>query len=101
MPKEKKKERLVGNSSRHAPLGQVIQDHANQGKFATVRSEPRGIQKEETLTNEDFLDEKASRKILQLSREQQLEMELEEQKEKVWAKKIRENSFAWRRDGRK
>jgi len=87
MPKEKKKERLVGNSSRHAPLGQVIQDHANQGKFATVRSEPRGIQKEETLTNEDFLDEKASRKILQLSREQQLEMELEEQKEKVWAKK--------------
>ena len=80
MPKEKRKV-ATGNSSRHAPLGQQIADDENRSKYAAVRSRPRassiaGDENEETL-----LDEKTSQKILALSKEQMLEVELEEQRD--------------------
>jgi len=82
MPKEKKRGPTTGSASRHAPLGQVIADDENRSKFATVRSR---YQDESTKKNKyeegDLLDEKASAKIFELSKEQMLEIEMEEQRE--------------------
>ena len=77
MPKEKKLN-IRGQTTRHAPLGQVIQEDANRGKYATIRSRPGGSDKN-NRDEEDFLDEKVSSKIFAMSREQQLEVEAEEQ----------------------
>lgn len=81
MPKEKRKN-IIGNSQRHAPLGQVIADDENRSKYATVRSRPRGAdssKKADYDEGEGLLDEKTSRRIFELGREQLLEMEMEEQ----------------------
>ena len=100
MPKEPKKNRsaAIGKSTRHAPLGQVIQDDANRGKYAT-RKVP-GISNSDSKGNnadvdrEDneigLLDEKTSKKILDMGREQQREVELEE--EQVQRRKQRQGS---------
>lgn len=87
MPKEKRK-KVTGNSKRHAPLGQVIADDENRSKYATVRSRSRASDDKE-LHNDDYehdetlLDEKSSRKIFELGREQLLEIEMEEQKNEM------------------
>ena len=100
MPKEPKKNRsaAIGKSTRHAPLGQVIQDDANRGKYAT-RKVP-GISSSNSKGNnadidrEDneigLLDEKTSKKILDMGREQQREIELEE--EQVQRRKQRQGT---------
>jgi len=81
MPKETKKAN-TGRSTRHAPLGQVIQDDTNRGKFATRKSSlefgGRGKDDKDHHEESDMLDEKISRKILDLSRDQQREMQDEE-----------------------
>lgn len=80
MPKVKKirSAALAGKQSRHAPLGQVIQEDENRGKYAAaVRN--RGKQKEKVdKDDDDVMDERTSKQILELSREQQLEIEREE-----------------------
>ena len=81
MPKEKKTRAVIGNSSRHAPLGQQIADDENRSKFATVRSRPRASSIASDDEDVTLLDEKTSQKILALSKEQMLEVELDEQKE--------------------
>ena len=85
MPKEPKKKMsaAIGKSTRHAPLGQVIQDDANRGKYAT-RKVPGISSKKRSDDDVDedeigLLDEKTSKKILDMGREQQREMELEEE----------------------
>lgn len=82
MPKEKRRN-VTGNSTRHAPLGQVIADDENRSKFATVRSRPRGADssKLDDDGEEVLLDEKTSRAIFALGKEQLLEIEMEEQQE--------------------
>ena len=83
MPKEKKLT-IRGQNTRHAPLGQVIQEDENRGRYATIRSRPRGGATKSLLDDEnenEFLDEKISRKIFDMSKEQQLELEAEEQLE--------------------
>lgn len=86
MPKEQKKVK-IGASSRHAPLGQVIQDDDNRGKYATskrvIGSATGSKQKHNNNTNDEYdeelLDERTSRKILELGREQQMEIMQEEE----------------------
>lgn len=88
MPKEQKKVK-IGASSRHAPLGQVIQDDDNRGKYATskrvIGSATGSKQKHNNNNNtndeydEELLDERTSRKILELGREQQMEIMQEEE----------------------
>lgn len=83
MPKESKKVK-IGQSSRHAPLGQVIQDDVNRGKYATSKRGPIGIQKLDDANNdheEELLDERTSKRILELGRLQQQEMMQEEEAE--------------------
>mmetsp|Transcript_28899 Transcript_28899/g.33578 ORF Transcript_28899/g.33578 Transcript_28899/m.33578 type:complete len:461 (+) Transcript_28899:72-1454(+) len=86
MPKEKKRN-ITGNSSRHAPLGQVIADDENRSKFATVRSRPtKASSKGDNYDNEHddtLLDEKTTKKILQLGKEQLVEIEIEEQQNEI------------------
>ena len=87
MPKEQKKVK-IGASSRHAPLGQVIQDDDNRGKYATskrVIGSATGSKQKHNNNNtndeydEELLDERTSRKILELGREQQMEIMQEEE----------------------
>lgn len=84
MPKEQKKVK-IGASSRHAPLGQVIQDDDNRGKYATskrvIGSATGSKQKHNNNDDyeEELLDERTSRKILELGREQQMEIMQEEE----------------------
>ena len=82
MPKEKKLT-IRGQNTRHAPLGQVIQEDENRGRYATIRSRPRGGPKSllDDENENEFLDEKMSRKIFDMSKEQQLELEAEDQRE--------------------
>lgn len=77
----------IGHSVRHAPLGQVIQDDVNRGKFATRKKMVANLygnanNKKKKKKNDDdddeFIDEKTSRKILDLSRDQRHEMEEED-----------------------
>ena len=81
MPKEKKKtaRALIGQSTRHAPLGQTIRDDEDRAKYATIKTRRGGIDKYDSDDdgNEELLDERTSRRILELSREQQLEVEAE------------------------
>ena len=78
MPKVKKirSAALIGQAERHQPLGQTIQDDANRHKYATQKARRRKENQEKD--EEKLLDERASRKILELSRSQQLEMEAED-----------------------
>lgn len=81
MPKAKKLRApaLDSQQVRHDPLGQVIEGDSQRGsKYApsTGRRKQRKHQTEEG----EFLDEKTSRKILEMSREQQIEEEIDEQR---------------------
>jgi essential nuclear protein 1 len=69
---------LAGQAERHQPLGQIIQDDANRNKYArpVVNRRKKG---EPDKEEESLLDARASRKILELSRVQQLEVEAEEE----------------------
>ncbi|KAG7360012.1 Bystin-domain containing protein [Nitzschia inconspicua] len=80
MPKVKKLRApaLDSQQVRHEPLGQVIDGDANRGKYA-VPSRRRRSSKE-IKQNDEYLDEKTSRRILEMSQEQDLEEELEEQR---------------------
>lgn len=80
MPKEKKKGPATGNSNRHAPLGQQITDDINRSKFAAIRSSSRKGEKEDKYGNSELLNEKETKRIFDLGREQMLEIEMEEQK---------------------
>lgn len=78
MPKVKKirAAALVGQEERHQPLGQTIQDDANRNKYAASKSSGKGRPDEDN--EENLLDERASKRIMELSRSQQLEVEAEE-----------------------
>jgi len=82
MPKEPKKKMsaAIGHSSRHAPLGQVIQEDENRGKYAVSRKSHMNRTKRDVDDDEgtEFLDEKTSQKILAMSRDQQREIQDEE-----------------------
>jgi hypothetical protein len=85
----------VGRSSRHAPLGQVIQDDVNRGKYATrkkvgtmtTKGSRRGGDEEydddddEVGRGDALLDKRSSRRILDMGREQRLEMDALEEEE--------------------
>jgi essential nuclear protein 1 len=75
---------------RHAPLGQVIQDDINRNKFATRKVSGSAFSRGRTNNNDDdddddeegmMLDEKTSRRILDIAHEQRQEMELLEMKQ--------------------
>lgn len=84
MPKVKKirAAALTAQTTRHAPLGQTIVEDEHRDKFAVVRNrrKSRGTKNsnDDDADPEELLDEKTTRKILQLSREQRLEVELED-----------------------
>ena len=85
MPKVKKirAAALDAQQTRHAPLGQVTQDDENRGRYAVIRvSKNRAKGKNDDEEDaEELLDEKTSKRILEISREQQLEMEAEEERD--------------------
>jgi len=77
----------IGQSTKHAPLGQVIQDDINRNKYATRKisgmvfsrrmknangSDDEGMEGEGM--EEEMLDEKTSRKIIDMGIEQQREV---------------------------
>ena len=88
MPKEKKNKVMstkIGQSTKHAPLGQVIQDDINRNKYVTGKisgmafsrrmndnSDEGGMEGEGM--EEEMLDEKTSRKIIDMGIEQQREV---------------------------
>lgn len=85
MPKVKKIRAAalsVGQAARHEPLGQAIQDDENRNKYAKpMRMKTKGTVEEESNTSTaGLLDERSSEKILKLSRQQQLEIQMEEQR---------------------
>ena len=69
----------TGQSTRHAPLGQVIQDDANRDRYASIKKLPRTTNRDDDdiETPEELLDVKTSKRILELSREQMREVEQE------------------------
>lgn len=80
MPKVKKIRAAalsVGQAARHEPLGQVL--HDDRHKYAKPLRVQAVSEEEETG---GLLDERSSQKILKLSRQQQLEIQLEEQRRK-------------------
>ena len=84
MPKTKKirAAALDGKLVRHDPLGQVIVDDSNRNKHVgqspRQRLKNRARRDDEKDDSEDgFLDSKASRRILQIGKEQQLEFQSE------------------------
>ena len=85
MPKVKKirAAALSVQQTRHAPLGQVLQDDEDRGKYAAVgryRLKPNKGRDEEN--DSLLLDEKTSKRILDLSREQQLEIDREDERQR-------------------
>lgn len=79
MPKVKRirSAALESQQARHEPLGQVIEGDKLRGKYAApIRfgRKKRGSKSEE----EEYFDEKTSRKILQLTQEQEREIQAEE-----------------------
>jgi len=87
MPKTTHRGRAT--TPRHAPLGQQYADDENRSKYATVRSRSRSRPRESDRRRSDaqkdsdatLLDEKTSRKILELGKEQMLEVERDEEEE--------------------
>ena len=111
MPKETKKKKSMSSSSstivggsgsksqqqqsrqQHAPLGQVIQDDVNRSKYATRKISGvafvrniGGERDNEEEEDVELIDERTSRKILDLSLEQQREMMLLEEREETMKK---------------
>ncbi|KAL7529047.1 hypothetical protein ACHAWF_002820 [Thalassiosira exigua] len=86
MPKEPKKKMSgqIGASTRHAPLGQVMQDDENRGKYATRKGGTVGGKKakdDDGGEQRELLDERTSRRILELGRDQLREVQEEEEEE--------------------
>uniref|UniRef100_A0A7S3PYJ4 Bystin n=1 Tax=Chaetoceros debilis TaxID=122233 RepID=A0A7S3PYJ4_9STRA len=82
MPKERKRGATTGGATRHAPLGQVMTDDANKSKYATVKSrDKKSSGKKDKYVDGDLLNEKETRRIFELSKEQMLEVEIEEQQQ--------------------
>ena len=80
MPKAKKirAPSLTSKQVRHEPLGQAIESDAIREKYAPpVRARRKKNNVEEA--DSEYLDEKTSKKILDMTRSQQLEMEAEEE----------------------
>lgn len=79
MPKARKirSNALTSQSVRHEPLGQVIEGDSIRGKYAPPS---RGRRKNRKGENEEdeFLDDKTSKKILDMTNEQKTQMEIEE-----------------------
>ena len=82
MPKEKRKaaRALIGHSTRHAPLGQTIRDDEDRAKYATLKARrgDRANGSDDEDNEAELLDERTSRRILEMSRNQQLEVDAEE-----------------------
>lgn len=78
MPKVKKirANALAGSTDRHEPLGQVIMDETNKKQYAAKSNRPS--KKQDDTAVDSLLDEKSSKKIMELSKSQQLELEAEE-----------------------
>ena len=86
MPKAKKLRApaLDSQQVRHEPLGQVIDNDSERGsKYAPVTG--RRKRRKDQAGEGEFLDEKTSKKILEMSREQQIEEEIDEQR--LWHQK--------------
>ena len=84
MPKEKKirAPSLTSKQVRHEPLGQAIEGDELRGKYAApIRA--RRKKKETREEDADYLDEKASKRILEMTRSQQLEIQAEEERESL------------------
>ena len=83
MPKTQKirgAKALDGKVVRHDPLGQVIVEDANRNKYARQKNR-RSHQNEDDDAKDEgvgVLDSKSSRRILQMGKEQQLELQAEE-----------------------
>jgi len=79
MPKAKRKRAaaLAGKVIRHDPLGQVIQEDSDKGKYASRNR--RNKQRKAEEEGDSHFDDKTSQRILEMSRSQQLEMEAEEE----------------------
>ena len=81
MPKAKKLRApaLTSQQVRHEPLGQTIEGDSQRGsKYAPSTS--RRKRRKDHAGDGEYLDEKTSRKILEMSREQQIEEEIDEQR---------------------
>lgn len=108
MPKEKRIN--TGSKHRHAPLGQVIQEDENRDKYASQSTRIKQKHRSKQLNANDsdneeehLLDEKTSSKILELSKQQLLEVEMEEQEDrerKARMARDKKNGVSWR-DGRR
>lgn len=86
MPKIKKirSAALAAQTERHEPLGQVLQDDENRHKYASAASVRKHFKNRGGGNNDDndgseFLDEKTSARILELSKQQQAELDAEEE----------------------
>ena len=90
MPKAKKLRApaLVSQEVRHEPLGQVIEGDSERGSKYAPSTGRRKRRKEDQTGDGEFFDEKTSRKILEMSREQQIEEEIDEQR--LWHQKNRQ-----------
>jgi len=82
MPKVKKirSAALKSQHARHEPLGQVIEGDKLRGKYAA----PIRVGRKKRSSNEEdaeYLDPKTSKKILQLTEEQEREVQVEEHRE--------------------
>jgi essential nuclear protein 1 len=83
MPKVKKirANALASQEARHEPLGQVIEGDSLRGKYAPPSRGRRKMRKNAD-GEEEFLDEKTSKKILDMTKDQQIEVEMEDQQER-------------------
>ena len=84
MPKEPKKKVSMGRSTRHAPLGQVMHDDETRGRYAVSRKSHMDRRRDggdrdgDDGGESELLDERTSRRIMELSRDQQREVAEEE-----------------------
>jgi len=79
MPKEPKARKRIQdnpiNNPHHAPLGQVITDDENRQKYAPLPRRPRKDGGGDSDSDDGFMDEKTSQRILKMSRDQIAEEE--------------------------
>lgn len=87
MPKAKKLRApaLESQKVRHEPLGQIIEGDTQRGSKYAPSTGRRMRKKDHQAGDGEFFDEKTSRKILEMSREQQIEEEIDEQR--LWHQK--------------
>lgn len=69
---------MKGKAVRHDPLGQVIDDDNNRSKFARHKGKDLRDEKNVREPQDGLLDSKASRRILKMGKDQQLELQAEE-----------------------